>query len=132
MIHKSNRTYVAWKEALKAAKETPGAPVPLHIRNAPTDLMRELGYGAGYRYDPDETHGVAFQTYLPETLEGRSFYRPSPHGHEATIQKRLDWWAKRRTEALGEGEVGGEEVEQSSAAVGQEVPDPGKGRPGNP
>lgn len=93
---KSNRVYVAWKEALKAARETPGAPVPLHIRNAPTELMKELGYGAGYRYDPDEPEGVADQAYLPEELEGRTFYRPGPYGHEATIQKRLEWWARRR------------------------------------
>jgi len=96
---KSNRVYLAWKEALKAAKETPGAPVPLHIRNAPTDLMRELGYGEGYRYDPDEPHGVAPQEYLPETLRGRVFYRPGAQGEEVTIQKRLEWWAKKRAEA---------------------------------
>jgi len=93
---KSNRAYVAWKEAMKAARETPGAPVPLHIRNAPTELMKELGYGAGYRYDPDEQDGVAAQEYLPEELEGRTFYRPGPYGHEATIQKRLEWWARKR------------------------------------
>jgi len=98
---KSNRSYLAWGDALRAAKETPGAPVPLHIRNAPTDLMKELGYGAGYRYDPDEPHGVAPQEYLPDALRGRTFYRPGPFGHEATIRKRLDWWARRR----GEGDV---------------------------
>ncbi len=101
---KSNRAYLAWKEALRAAKETPGAPVPHHIRNAPTDLMKGLGYGEGYRYDPDEPHGVAPQHYLPEALLGRVFYRPGPYGNEATIGKRLEWWARKRREAVGEGE----------------------------
>jgi len=96
---KSNRVYLAWKEALKAAKETPGAPVPLHIRNSPTELMRELGYGEGYRYDPDEPDGVAPQAYLPDPLRGRVFYRPGAHGQEVTIRKRLEWWAKKRAEA---------------------------------
>lgn len=107
---KSNRAYVAWKEALKAARETPGAPVPLHIRNAPTELMKELGYGADYRYDPDEQDGVAAQTYLPEELKGRTFYRPGPYGHEATIQKRLEWWARKRGEkGNGPGPEAGDE-----------------------
>jgi putative ATPase len=100
---KSNRIYVAWNEALDAARETPGAPVPLHIRNAPTDLMKDLGYGAGYRYDPDEAFGVSPQEYLPEGLRGREFYRPGPYGHESTIRKRMDWWAKKREEATGRG-----------------------------
>jgi putative ATPase len=95
---KSNRAYVAWKEAMQAARETPGAPVPLHIRNAPNDLMKGLGYGAGYKYDPDEPDGVAGQEFLPDGLEGRTFYRPGPYGYEATIQKRLDWWARKRGE----------------------------------
>ena len=63
---KSNRIYAAWKAARHLAQETPGAPVPLHIRNAPTELMRSLGYGRGYQYDHDEEHGVADQSYLPE------------------------------------------------------------------
>lgn len=96
---KSNRIYRGWKEAQGAARETRGAPVPLHIRNAPTDLMKELGYGDGYRYDHDEPGGVAPQGYLPEGLEGRTFYEPGRFGHEATIRKRLEWWAERRAEA---------------------------------
>ena len=96
---KSNRTYLAWKEASRAARETPGAPVPLHIRNAPTELMKGLGYGAGYRYDHQETDGVAPQEYLPPGMEGCTFYEPGPYGHEATIKKRLEWWARKRREA---------------------------------
>lgn len=105
---KSNRVYRAWKEALAQARETPGAPVPLHIRNAPTDLMKELGYGKGYRYDHEEEHGVAPQSYLPESLADRTFYRPGPFGYEATIEKRLQWWAEKRREGKegGAGEAG--------------------------
>ena len=103
---KSNRVYKGWKQAQQAAQETRGSAVPLHIRNAPTDLMKGLGYGAGYRYDHDEADGVAPQSYLPVDLEGASFYTPSPFGHEAAIRKRLDWWAKKRAEAAGSAEVG--------------------------
>ncbi len=96
---KSNRGYVAWGRAQRAARETPAAPVPMHIRNAPTSLMKELGYGAGYRYDPEEPHGVAPQSYLPEALEGSVFYEPGSHGYETTVAKRLEWWAEKKKEA---------------------------------
>jgi len=102
---KSNRVYSGWKRAQRAAQETRGSAVPPHIRNAPTELMKELGYGAGYRYDHDEAHGVAPQSYLPEELEGESFYQPSRYGHEATIQKRLEWWAEKRAEAAKDPET---------------------------
>lgn len=97
---KSNRIYTAWSAASRAARETPGEGVPLHIRNAPTSLMKELGYGAGYRYDHDEAHSVAPQSYLPPSVAGSVFYEPSPYGHEVAIRKRLDWWAKKRAEAV--------------------------------
>ena len=103
---KSNRAYTAWKRARQAARETPAAPVPLHIRNAPTDLMKELGYSAGYRYDPDEEDGVADQRYLPEGLEEARFYEPGRYGFERTVAERLRWWAERRR---GGGEGRGEE-----------------------
>jgi putative ATPase len=93
---KSNRAYEAWGAALARARETPGEPVPLHIRNAPTGLMKELGYGEGYRYDPAEPEGVAAQTYLPERLRGERFYHPGRFGHEKTVAARLEWWAARR------------------------------------
>ncbi len=116
---KSNRAYEAWSAALGRARETPGEAVPLHIRNAPTSLMRELGYGRGYRYDPAETDGVAPQLYLPERLAGERFYRPGRFGHEKTIAARLEWWAARRREAArghggepeGGGHSGGEGIE---------------------
>lgn len=93
---KSNRLYEAWTEAVEAARDTPAAPVPLHIRNAPTGLMKELGYGRGYTYDPATEHGVADQGYLPEALEREQFYRPGRFGFEKTIRERLEWWARHR------------------------------------
>ncbi len=104
---KSNRAYVAWNQAQLRARETRSAAVPLHVRNAPTDLMRSLGYGCGYRYDPDEAHGVAAQTYLPEKLVGTRFYEPGPYGHEATIAKRLAWWGERKKEMRADRAPGG-------------------------
>ena len=100
---KSNRTYEAWSAALGKARETPSAPVPLHIRNAPPDLMKELGYGKGYRYDPTEADGVADQDYLPESLRGEVFYRPGRFGFEEKIAERLEWWAERRRASGGDG-----------------------------
>lgn len=96
---KSNRSYVAWKSALAKARETPSAPVPLHIRNAPTRLMKDLGYGRGYRYDPNESEGVAAQTYLPDELSGERFYEPGSFGFEQAIAERLRWWAERRQQS---------------------------------
>lgn len=98
---KSNRSYVAWKAALRRARDTPAAPVPLHIRNAPTGLMKDLGYGDGYRYDPDEEDGVSAQEYLPEAVSGERFYEPGRMGFEKTIAERLRWWAERRGSGRG-------------------------------
>ena len=96
---KSNRVYAAWQAAMQRARETTGDPVPLHIRNAPTGLMKELGYGKGYKYDPSEEHGVSDQSYLPEKLAGERFYEPGPYGREPRIRERLEWWAQKREEA---------------------------------
>jgi putative ATPase len=93
---KSTRVYEAWAEALRVARETPAEPVPLHIRNAPTSLMKDLGYGKGYRYDPATEHGVADQAYLPEKLRDTRFYDPGGFGFEKTIRERLEWWARHR------------------------------------
>ncbi len=110
---KSNRTYTAWSAALARARETPGEPVPLHIRNAPTSLMKDLGYGAGYRYDPNEPDGVAAQNYLPERLVGERFSRPGRFAPELVVAERVRWWAVRRREAAehrekAEGDEDGE------------------------
>jgi putative ATPase len=70
--------------------------VPLHIRNAPTDLMKTLGYGRGYLYDPAEEAGIARQEYLPDELRGSVFYRPGSFGAEPGIAERLAAWTARR------------------------------------
>jgi putative ATPase len=100
---KSNRVYRAWGAVQGRALETPSEPVPLHVRNAPTPLMRELGYGKGYRYDPDELHGVAPQTYLPDRLVGERFYHPGESGYEVELAARLAWWEEKRREAVKRG-----------------------------
>jgi putative ATPase len=82
--------------ALDAAKEHPAEPVPLHIRNAPTGLMKELGYGAGYQYAHDAPEAYIPQEYLPEPLRGTRFYEPGPFGFEKEIAKRLAWWEELR------------------------------------
>ncbi|MGZ8375703.1 MAG: replication-associated recombination protein A [Gemmatirosa sp.] len=102
---KSNRVYTAWKAALKAARDTPAAPVPLHIRNAPTGLMKELGYGAGYQYAHDAPEAYIPQEYLPETLQGATFYEPGPFGFEREIAKRLAWWEERRSRPSPAGDA---------------------------
>lgn len=93
---KSNSAYRALNAALEAARAWPAEPVPMHIRNAPTGMMKELGYGEGYQY----AHGVADayipQEYLPERLRGSVFYEPGPFGFEKDIAKRLAWWAELR------------------------------------
>jgi putative ATPase len=98
---KSNSAKVALGAALAAARETPAAPVPLHIRNAPTGLMKELGYGRGYRYAHDSPDAYLPQEYLPEGLRGTAFYAPGPFGYEKRVAERLEWWQKRK-ESEGE------------------------------
>ena len=97
---KSNSAKVALGAALDAARETPAAPVPLHIRNAPTPLMKELGYNQGYRYAHSSPDAYLPQEYLPDALKGREFYTPGTFGHEKKIAERLEWWAKLKS---GEG-----------------------------
>src|SRR5262245_11612205 len=95
---KSNRVYEAWGAAVSAAREHPAEPVPLHIRNAPTGLMKDLGYGAGYRYDHSEGGHAAGQEYLPDALRGRRWYEPGSAGYEKTIAERLAWWREQKKE----------------------------------
>ncbi len=97
---KSARVYEAWRAALEAARTSPAAPVPLHLRNAPTAFMKELGYGAGYQYAHNSPDAFIPQSYLPEALDGATFYEPGPFGFERDITKRLAWWAERRTRAV--------------------------------
>jgi putative ATPase len=96
---KSNRVYEAWNEAMRLARESPAEPVPLHIRNAPTRLMKELGYGDGYQYAHAVPEAYIPQEYLPERLRGTLLYEPGPFGFERDIAKRLAWWTELREKA---------------------------------
>jgi len=98
---KSNSAKMALDAALDAARTTPAAPVPLHIRNAPTPLMKELGYNKGYQYAHNSPDAYLPQEYLPDQLRGMEFYRPGGFGYEKKIVERLEWWAKlKRGESL--------------------------------
>jgi putative ATPase len=96
---KSNKVYSAWGAAQQAARDYPAEPVPLHIRNAPTALMKDLGYGREYRYDHAEGGHAAGQEYLPDALRGAKWYEPTDLGFEKTLAERLAWWAQRKKEA---------------------------------
>jgi putative ATPase len=96
---KSNAVYGAFGAALEAAREHPAEPVPLHIRNAQTKLMKDIGYGEGYRYDHAEGGHAAGQEYLPDALRGVRWYEPGNAGYEKTIAERLAWWRERKNEA---------------------------------
>lgn len=104
---KSARVYEAWSAAIEAARQSPAAPVPLHLRNAPTALMKELGYGAGYQYAHSVPEAYIPQSYLPQAVEGATFYEPGPFGFERDIAKRLSWWAERRAKANETGPASG-------------------------
>jgi putative ATPase len=89
---KSNAAYIGIEQALAEVRKSGALPVPLHIRNAPTRLMKELGYHKGYKYAHDFAGGVAPQEHLPEALAGRRFYRPTERGYEKLIGERLRHW----------------------------------------
>ncbi|HUB96406.1 MAG TPA: replication-associated recombination protein A [Stellaceae bacterium] len=93
---KSNAAYVAFGEAQAAAKQSGSLMPPMHAVNAPTRLMRELGYSEGYVYDPSTEEGFSGLDYFPDALERQSFYRPIARGFEREIKKRLDYWQKLR------------------------------------
>jgi putative ATPase len=93
---KSNGTYVAYKAARNAARETGSQPPPHHIRNAPTKLMKDAGYGAGYAYDHDAEDGFSGQNYFPDGMKRPVYYMPPERGFERELKKRLDYFAKLR------------------------------------
>jgi putative ATPase len=93
---KSNAAYLAIGEAQREVRQGGALAVPLHLRNAPTDLMKDLDYGKDYQYAHDHADSLTTQNHLPETLGGRTFYRPKDSGYEKTIRERLDWWAEQR------------------------------------
>jgi putative ATPase len=93
---KSNAAYVAYKAAMAEAKRTGSEPPPKHILNAPTSLMKDQGYGAGYAYDHDAEGGFSGQNYFPEGMKRPVLYQPVERGFERELKKRLDWFAKQR------------------------------------
>jgi len=104
---KSNAAYAAIGEAQKEVRQSGALPVPHHIRNAPTGLMKDLGYGKGYQYAHNHADSVVTQGHLPDTLIGTTFYRPKDSGYEKMIRERLDWWAelkRKREENSEDGE----------------------------
>jgi putative ATPase len=93
---KSKAAYVAQKTAWRSASETGSLMPPMHILNAPTKLMKSVGYGKGYAYDHDADEGFSGQDYWPEEMEAQTFYQPTDRGFEARIKERLDYWQEQR------------------------------------
>jgi putative ATPase len=95
---KSNATYMAQKAAWRTAKDSGSLMPPANILNAPTKLMKDIGYGKGYAYDHDAEEGFSGANYWPDELEPQEFYRPTDRGFEARVRERLEYWAERRKE----------------------------------
>ncbi|OGP79305.1 MAG: AAA family ATPase [Deltaproteobacteria bacterium RBG_16_49_23] len=98
---KSNATYLAYQNVQRDVRELENMPAPLHIRNAPTSLMKELGYGKDYQYPHDYPDHFVDEEYLPENLKGRIYYRPTDQGFEKEIKKRLEFWRSKKGERQG-------------------------------
>jgi putative ATPase len=96
---KSNSLYAAYNSVMRTIADEPAYPVPLHLRNAPTGLMKSLGYGKGYQYAHDFEHAITGQENLPDKLKRRKFYHPTDHGLEKRIAERLEYWEKLRAQA---------------------------------
>jgi putative ATPase len=96
---KSNALYSAYQKVEKDVRELENMPVPLHIRNAPTSLMRDLGYGKEYKYPHDYPDHFVEEEYLPENLKGKIYYHPTEQGFEKEIKKRLEAWRREKTKA---------------------------------
>jgi putative ATPase len=90
LCEKSNAIYIAYSRASKDARELPEYPVPLHIRNAPTKLMKELGYGGAYLYPHDYNDGLVQQEYFPPEMKDKRYYFPKNRGHEQKLQEFLE------------------------------------------
>jgi putative ATPase len=104
MAPKSNAAYAAFGAAGRAARKTGSLMPPKHILNAPTAMMRDLGYARGYAYDHHTEEGFSGQNYFPEDMHRESFYRPVARGFEREMIKRLEYWKKLRAELGGEGQ----------------------------
>ncbi len=103
---KSNAAYRALGAASHAARTTGSLMPPKHILNAPTGMMKDLGYGKGYEYDHDADDGFSGQNYFPDDMERDRYYQPTERGFEREVSKRLDYWAKLRSERGGSAEDG--------------------------
>jgi putative ATPase len=95
---KSNAAYMAYKAVIKSAKETGSLMPPMHILNAPTKMMKDLGYSKGYQYDHDLADGFSGQNYFPDGMARQRFYRPVERGFEREVKRRLDYWDKLRSQ----------------------------------
>lgn len=96
---KSNRIYAAVHAVRDEIERSGSLPVPLHIRNAPTRLMKEMGYSEGYRYAHDYPDGYTPQRYLPDAIQSAVFYTPTDRGYEKTIGERIRYWQRLRKQA---------------------------------
>jgi putative ATPase len=94
---KSNAAYSAWKAARKSAEQHGSLMPPAHILNAPTQLMKKLGYGKAYTYDHDTEHGFSGQNYFPDSMPRQRYYQPAARGFEREISRRLDYWDRLRS-----------------------------------
>src|SRR5690242_255425 len=95
---KSNATYTAQKKAWRSAKDTGSLMPPMHILNAPTRLMKNVGYSKGYAYDHEAEEAFSGQDYWPEGMDRQTFYEPTDRGFEARVRERLEYWEQRRKE----------------------------------
>jgi len=100
---KSNATYMAQKKAWRSANETGSLMPPMHILNAPTKLMKNVGYGKGYSYDHDADEAFSGQNYWPEEMQAQDFYEPTDRGFEARVRERLEYWEQKRKELQQSG-----------------------------
>ncbi|MGI9510867.1 MAG: replication-associated recombination protein A, partial [Geminicoccaceae bacterium] len=107
MAPKSNAVYVAYKRAMASAKESGSLAPPAHILNAPTKLMKDLGYGKGYDYDHDAPDRFSGQNYFPDAMERQHFYEPTGEGAEAELKARLDRWTALRAKRHAAEKKGG-------------------------
>ncbi len=101
---KSNAAYKAYGAARRSTRDTGSLMPPKHILNAPTKLMKDIGYGDGYAYDHNAPEAFSGQNYFPDTIARQKFYQPVERGFERELRKRLDYWSKLRTERRREGE----------------------------
>ena len=98
---KSNALYMTEKKVRAEIRQSGSLPVPLHLRNAPTKLMQDFGYGKGYQYAHDQQDALTAQEHLPEQLAGKTFYLPTERGYEAAVKERLIKWRELLRQRAG-------------------------------